>query len=185
MGGFGEGVMKHRSVFLVGLMAVGKSSVGRQLADELGYAFYDSDQEVETRAGAEIAWIFDVEGEEGFRERETQVINELTPMDGIVLATGGGVVLREENRHVLSDRGHVAYLTSPVNLLAERTRKDPRRPLLRDVDPATTLETFARERGPLYERIADRTFVTGGSSVRKIAQEVAEWHRESIGASSA
>ena len=185
MGGFGEVVMKHRSVFLVGLMAVGKSSVGRQLADELGYAFYDSDQEVETRAGAEIAWIFDVEGEDGFRERETQVINELTPMDGIVLATGGGVVLREENRHVLSDRGHVAYLTSPVSLLAERTRKDRRRPLLRDVDPATTLETFARERGPLYESIADRTFVTGGSSVRKIAQEVAEWHRESIGASSA
>ena len=116
--------MKHTSVFLVGLMAVGKSSVGRQLADELGYSFYDSDHEVEIRAGAEIAWIFDVEGENGFRERETQVINELTPIDRIVLATGGGVVLREENRRVLSNRGYVAYLTSPISLLAERTRKD-------------------------------------------------------------
>ena len=81
--------MKHTNVFLVGLMAVGKSSVGRQLADELGYSFYDSDREIEIRAGAEIAWIFDVEGENGFRERETQVINELTLMDRIVLATGG------------------------------------------------------------------------------------------------
>ena len=185
MGGFGEVAMKHRSVFLIGLMAVGKSSVGRQLADELGYAFYDSDHEVEARAGAEIAWIFDVEGEDGFREREMQIIDELTPMDGIVLATGGGVVLREENRDVLSDRGYVAYLTSPISLLADRTRKDRRRPLLRDVDPVTTLETFARERGPLYESIADRTFVTDGSSVRIVAREVADWHRESIGTSPA
>ncbi|MFP6795769.1 MAG: shikimate kinase AroK [Pseudomonadales bacterium] len=173
--------MKHRSVFLVGLMAVGKSSVGRQLADELGYTFYDSDDEVESRAGAEIAWIFDVEGETGFRDRETQVINELTPLDGIVLATGGGVVLREENRRVLSDRGFVAYLTSPISLLVERTRKDTRRPMLRDKDPVATLKGFARERGPLYESVADRTFVTDGSSVRNVAREVARWHRDAIG----
>ncbi|MEE3278834.1 MAG: shikimate kinase AroK [Pseudomonadota bacterium] len=173
--------MKHRSVFLVGLMAVGKSSVGKQLADELGYSFYDSDHEVEARAGAEIAWIFDVEGENGFREREMQVINDLTPMDGIVLATGGGVVLREENRRVLSDRGYVAYLTSPIGLLAERTRRDRRRPLLKDADHATTLEAFARERGPLYESVADRTFVSDGSSIRKVAREVAQWHRDVIG----
>ena len=172
--------MKHTSVFLVGLMAVGKSSVGRQLADELGYSFYDSDREVEIRAGAEIAWIFDVEGENGFRERETQVINELTPIDRIVLATGGGVVLREENRRVLSNRGYVAYLTSPISLLAERTRKDRRRPLLRDGDPAVTLEAFARERGPLYESVADRTFMTDGSSIRKVAREVAQWHRDAL-----
>ena len=172
--------MKHTSVFLVGLMAVGKSSVGRQLADELGYSFYDSDHEIEIRAGAEIAWIFDVEGENGFRERETQVINELTPMDRIVLAPGGGVVLREENRRVLSNRGYVAYLTSPISLLAERTRKDRRRPLLRDVDPAATLETFARERGPLYESVADCTFMTDGSSIRKVAREVAQWYRDAI-----
>ncbi|HBP15554.1 MAG TPA: shikimate kinase I, partial [Gammaproteobacteria bacterium] len=117
----------------------------------------------------------------GFREREMQVINDLTPMDGIVLATGGGVVLREENRRVLSDRGYVAYLTSPISLLAERTRKDRRRPLLQDVDPAATLEAFARERGPLYESVADRTFVSDGSSIRKVAREVAQWHRDAIG----
>ena len=90
------------------------------------------------------------------------------------------MVLREENRRVLSDRGYVAYLTSPISLLAERTRKDRRRPLLRGVDPAVTLETFARERGPLYESVADCTFMTNGSSIQKVAREVAQWHRDAI-----
>jgi shikimate kinase len=117
-------VGKNHNVFLVGLMAVGKTTVGRLLADELALPFFDSDRVVEEKAGADIAWIFDVEGEAGFRERECQVVDELTLRDGVVLATGGGVVLREENRRNLSTRGIVVFLDSPIEKLVERTRHD-------------------------------------------------------------
>ena len=116
--------MDAQNIFLVGLMAVGKSTVGRQLADALAMPFFDADQEVERRAGAEISWIFDVEGEQGFRDREATVIDDLTQRQGIVLATGGGAILREENRRHLAERGIVIHLDSPIEKIIARTRRD-------------------------------------------------------------
>ena len=119
-------VTKNHNVFLIGLMAVGKTTVGRLLSDELGLPFFDTDRVVEEKAGADIAWIFDKEGEAGFRDRECQAVDELTQRDGVVLATGGGVVLREENRRNLATRGIVVFLDSPIERLVERTRRDKR-----------------------------------------------------------
>jgi len=164
---------KNRNVFLIGLMAVGKTTVGRLLAQELGLVFYDSDRVIEDRAGADIAWIFDVEGEQGFRDREVQVIDELTSREGVVIATGGGVVLREENRRRLAERGAVVLLESPVERLIERTRNDRKRPLLRAGNPRETLERLARERGPLYESIADLRFVADRRSAAALTRDIA------------
>jgi len=175
--------MKRRSVFLVGLMAVGKSSVGKQLAQELGFDFHDADHVVEERAGADIPWIFDIEGEQGFREREAHVIDELTQLDHIVLATGGGAIMRPENRDALA-RGYVAYLTSPISALVRRTSKDRKRPLLQGDSPETILRRLAAERGPLYDSIADAQFSTNRAGVRSVAHEIAKWYRAVIGATS-
>ncbi len=164
--------MKHRSVFLVGLMAVGKSSVGRQLADELGYSFYDSDHEVETRAGAEIAWIFDVEGEGGFREREHAVIADLCRLDGVVLATGGGAVLREDNRKALRAGGRVVYLCTSVDQQLERTARDRNRPLLQAADPRGVLANLMAVRDPLYRSIADVIIETDERPPRLVVMEI-------------
>jgi shikimate kinase len=165
---------RTRNFFLVGLMAVGKSTVGRCLAEELGLPFFDSDRVIEERAGADIAWIFDVEGETGFRDREAGIIDELTSRDGIVLATGGGVVVREENRRHLRERGTVIFLDSPLESLVERTRRDRRRPLLRDAaDPLATFERLAGERQHLYESIADYRFFASRGSPHALAREIA------------
>jgi shikimate kinase len=165
---------KHRNFFLVGLMAVGKSTVGRCLAEELKLPFFDSDRVIEERAGADVAWIFDVEGEAGFREREVQVIDELTACDGIVLATGGGVVMREENRRRLSERGTVIFLDTTLSNLVERTRRDRRRPLLQQSkDPMMTFERLEAERRPLYEAIADYRFFANRGSASSMAREIA------------
>ena len=164
--------MDAQNIFLVGLMAVGKSTVGRQLADALTMPFFDADHEVERRAGAEISWIFDVEGEQGFRDREAAVIDDLTQQHGIVMATGGGAILREENRRHLAERGPVIPLDSPIEKIIARTRRDTTRPLLQTGDPATTLRELQRLRGPLYAQIADHRVVTdnrgAGSVTRKI-----------------
>ena len=164
---------KNHNVFLIGLMAVGKTTVGRLLADELGMPFFDTDRVVEEKAGADIAWIFDVEGEAGFREREVQVVDELTGRDGVVLATGGGVILRSENRRHLAARGTVVYLHSPIEKLIERTRRDKRRPLLRQGDSRATFERLASEREPLYSEIADYRFCAGRHSAKMLAMEIA------------
>jgi shikimate kinase len=164
---------KNRNIFLVGLMAVGKTTVGRLLADELAMPFFDTDRVVEEKAGAEIAWIFDVEGEAGFREREVQVVDELTARHGVVLATGGGVVLREENRRNLAARGTVIYLDSPIDRLVERTRRDKRRPLLQNGDARATLRRLAEVRGPLYASIADYRFCADRHSAKSLASEIA------------
>lgn len=164
---------KHRNVFLIGMMAVGKTTVGRYLAEELGLEFMDADQVIEERAGADIAWIFDVEGEGGFRDREEEVVDELTRADGIVLATGGGVVLRAQNRERLALRGTVIYLTTPIAKLVERTNHDKRRPLLEGVDPKRTFKRLMSERAPLYEAIADYQFVTNRSPARLLARQIA------------
>lgn len=166
------GLMTAQNIFLVGLMAVGKSTVGRQLAENLGMPFFDADQEIERRAGAEISWIFDVEGEAGFREREAAVIDELTQQRGIVLATGGGAVLRPDNRRHLAARGTVFYLDSPVEKLVARTRRDSKRPLLQNGDPEKILRELKQARGPLYAEIADHRVMTdhrgAGAVTRKI-----------------
>ena len=153
-------MQKSQSIFLVGPMGVGKTTVGRQLAELLGYAFYDSDREIENKTGATISWIFDVEGEEGFRKREHDMIDELTQLPSIVLATGGGAVINPENRKYLSTRGIVVYLKADVEELVRRTEHDKSRPLLQTGDPRKKLEQLISEREPWYREVADMVFDT-------------------------
>ena len=149
-----------QSIFLVGPMGVGKTTVGRHLAELLNYEFYDSDRVIEERTGATIPWIFDVEGEEGFRKREQAMIEELTLMPSIVLATGGGAVIRPENRQCLRSRGIVVYLKADVDELVKRTQHDKNRPLLQMDDPRKKLEELMSEREPWYLEVADLIFDT-------------------------
>ncbi|MGH1450680.1 MAG: shikimate kinase AroK [Pseudomonadaceae bacterium] len=144
-----------RNVFLVGPMGAGKSTIGRLLAKELKYPFKDSDREIEARTGADIPWIFDVEGEEGFRQREEAMIAELVTEKGIVLATGGGVVMREANRRALAGNGLVVYLRTSVDQQLQRTAKDRQRPLLLNADPERVLRDLMARRDPSYREIAD------------------------------
>ena len=136
-------------------MGAGKSTIGRLLAKELKYPFKDSDREIEARTGADIPWIFDVEGEEGFRQREEAMIAELVTEKGIVLATGGGVVMREANRWALAGNGLVVYLRTSVDQQLQRTAKDRQRPLLLNADPERVLRDLMARRDPLYREIAD------------------------------
>lgn len=161
----------HR-VFLVGPMGAGKTTIGKYLAQQLHLTFADSDTEIEQRTGADIPWIFDVEGEEGFREREQSVIEEMTQWDDVVLATGGGVVLKAENRSALAARGFVVYLHATVAEQARRTRRDQRRPLLQKGDPEEILRALMEHRDPLYREIADHVIDTDGCSPRTIAQRL-------------
>lgn len=164
--------MHAENIFVIGLMAVGKSTVGRLLADVLDRPFVDSDHEIEARAGAEISWIFDVEGEEGFRDREEQVIDELSQCQGMVVATGGGVVKRKANRDHLAARGVVVYLDCPIDKLLERTSRDKHRPLLAGPDREEVLRKLMCERSPLYAEIADYRFVSGDSSPKQLVQTI-------------
>ena len=159
-------------IFLIGPMGAGKTTIGSQLARTLKLDFIDCDQELEHRTGASVALIFDIEGEAGFRERETRLIDELTQRDGIVLATGGGAVLAIDNRRWLNERGFVVHLKSPVGKLVERTRFDVNRPLLRTADPAATLRAIVEKREPLYQEIAHLTLDTGKLSVRQVIKKI-------------
>ena len=152
--------MKSKSIFLIGLMAAGKSTVGKLLADKLNRPFYDSDKEIEKKAGAEISWIFDVEGEGGFRDREEQIISELTAKKGAVVATGGGVVEREQNRKRIASEGIVIHLDCPKEILVERLLNDKKRPLLQGADVDKVLMRLKKRRDPLYREIADYMFIT-------------------------
>ncbi|GLR63690.1 shikimate kinase AroK [Marinospirillum insulare] len=138
------------NIFLIGSMGAGKSTLGRLLASALKRPFYDSDRVIEERCGASIPWIFDLEGEAGFRQRETQVIDELTQEQGIVLSTGGGSVLKEENRQYLKERGLVIFLRTTVDQQLLRTSKDRSRPLLQTENPRARLEELKEKRDPLY-----------------------------------
>ncbi len=160
------------NIFLVGPMGAGKSTVGRQLARALKKRFIDSDKAIEERTGASIALIFDVEGEEGFRKREQAMIDELSALDGIVLATGGGAVLGETNRANLMSRGYVVYLSAPVELLVERTARDRSRPLLQTADPARRVSELLTERDPLYRDVADTVVQTDRRSARHVVKEI-------------
>ena len=164
---------KLRNVFIVGPMGAGKTTVGKLLADELGLEFLDSDKEIEDRTGADIGWIFDVEGETGFRKREAAMIDELTARSGVLVATGGGAVLLEENRKRLVSRGTVIYLNAPLEQQIERTSRDRTRPLLRDGEPGDVLAALQEDRGPLYHEVADFTFTADRRSAKALAQEIA------------
>lgn len=160
------------NIFLIGLMGAGKTTIGRQLAQALGKEFLDSDHEIEARTGVNIPLIFELEGEAGFREREAAVIDELTARENIVLATGGGAVLREENRRYLKQRGKIVYLRATVDQLLERTRKDKNRPLLQTEDPRARLEALLEEREPLYLGLADLVVSTGQGSIHKVVETI-------------
>jgi shikimate kinase len=163
----------NRSVFLVGPMGAGKTAVGRALARRLGLPFADSDAEVESRTGVDIAYIFEREGEEGFRIRERDVIDALTRTAGIVLATGGGAILLPENRERLAARGTVVYLDTTVEQQLERTRRGRHRPLLAAADRRAKLEELAGTRDPLYRSIAAITIRTDGRVPAAVASAIA------------
>lgn len=163
---------EKRNIFLVGPMGAGKSTIGRHLADELHLDFFDSDQEIERRTGADIAWIFDLEGEDGFRKREENVINDLTDKQGIVLATGGGSIVTKAVRNRLSARGIVVYLQTTIDKQVARTQRDKRRPLLQNEDPEKVLRDLAEMRNPLYEEVADYLVDTDDQSARAVANQI-------------
>ena len=160
------------SVFLVGPMGSGKSAVGRQLARALKLPFHDSDAEVERRTGVDIAFIFEKEGEAGFRQREREAIEALTATPHIVLATGGGAVLLEENRRNLRERGCVVYLQTSVTQQAQRVRQGRNRPLLSAGDATTSLQDLMELRAPLYAEIADIIIPTDGRRVPGVAEHI-------------
>ena len=160
------------SIFLVGLMGAGKTTVGRSLAQRTGLRFFDSDHEIERRRGQTVSEIFAQEGEAAFRELEQQVIDELTRVEGVVLATGGGAVMREPNRRALHERGTVVYLRAGPDELAHRMRNDRTRPLLRGADPRARLRELFRQRDPLYRECAHFVIETGRPSPSMLSQLV-------------
>lgn len=161
-----------RPIVLVGMMGSGKTTVGRRLAARLGRRFVDADKELESRCGVPISTIFELEGEDGFRRREAAVIDALTREPGIVLATGGGAVLRAENRAALHAGGRVIYLHTSVEQQLERTARDRNRPLLRTANPGQVLRELLATRDPLYREIADVVIETDQRPPRMVVQEI-------------
>ena len=161
-------------------MGAGKTSVGRLLAKRFNKNFYDCDQEIERRTGVKIPVIFDIEGEEGFRTREATVLRELAALHDIVLATGGGAVLREENRRTLTHHGTVIYLRASLDDLWQRTRHDRNRPLLQTGDPRAQLEQLFLQRDPLYQEVATLVVDTGNQSLRNLAYKLEQRLREHV-----
>ncbi|RLW68051.1 MAG: shikimate kinase I [gamma proteobacterium symbiont of Stewartia floridana] len=153
-------------------MGAGKTTVGRQLAEHFRKEFIDSDLEIQRRTGVDIPTIFEFEGEEGFRQREQEVIDELTQREEVVLATGGGAVIREQNRKALSSRGLVIYLHCTVEQQFERTHRDKNRPLLQTDDPMAKLKSLMAERDPLYRQTADLLISTEGRNTQAVLQDI-------------
>ena len=167
--------MASQNIFLIGPMGVGKSTIGKQLARELKLDFYDSDQEIERRAGADIPWIFDVEGTEGFRLREERIIEELAALPSIVLATGGGAVESSKNRSILASRGTVIYLQASLEQQIQRTAKGRNRPLLLTDDPEAVIKALDIKRGPLYQELADWTIATDSNNIKSTVNEIVKF----------
>jgi shikimate kinase len=163
---------KNNNIYLVGMPGAGKTTVGRQLAKRLQRSFIDADHEIEARTGVRIPLIFDIEGEQGFRDRESKVIAELANESDLVVATGGGVVLRAENRAALKHGGRVIYLHVAPRLLFERTRLDPNRPLLQVADPMGKIEELFAQRDPLYREVADVVINSMGGSINHLVKHV-------------
>jgi len=163
-----------QNIFLIGPMGAGKSAVGRQLAKLLHLSFVDSDDEIETRTGVDIPFIFEKEGEDGFRKREAKVIDDLSAMESVILATGGGAVVDPQNRSRLGARGFVVYLYTTVDQQLVRTQKGRERPMLANGDSRKILEDLMAVRDPLYREIADLTVETDGRKVKAVAGEILE-----------
>ncbi len=164
--------MKSNNIFLVGMPGAGKTTVGRQLARRLQRSFVDADHEIEARTGVRIPLIFDIEGEQGFRDREAKVIAELASRTDLVIATGGGAVLRPENRSALRQGGTVIYLSVAPDLLFERTKLDPNRPLLQVDNPRQKLDELFAQRDPLYREVADIVVNSLGGSIGQLVRQV-------------
>lgn len=164
--------MGERNVFLVGPMGVGKSTIGRLLAAELNWPFFDTDRVIESRTGADIPWIFDMEGESGFRLRETNVLRELVAKDGAVVATGGGIVTRPENCDLMRSNGVVFYLTASVDQLVKRTSRDKKRPLLQVENPRQKIVDLLEERDPLYRSVANYVIQTDHFSPKTAVADI-------------
>jgi shikimate kinase len=168
-------MLTKRNIFLIGPMGSGKTAVGKHLARLFRFTFHDSDADIEAKTGVDIQFIFEKEGEAGFRLREKESIDRLTQLESIVLATGGGAVLEAENRRALAERGVVIYLSTSVDQQLERTRHARHRPLLNDTDPESKLNELMQRRAMLYAEIADLTVSTDGRRVQLVAEEI---HRE-------
>lgn len=168
------------NIILVGPMGVGKTTIGSHLARKLKYDFVDSDTEIEKRTGASISLIFDIEGEEGFRKREAQMIGELTERRHIVLSTGGGSVLDETSRQNIRSRGFVVYLKASVDILYERLKKSRNRPLMETENKQKVIEDLLAEREPLYLAVADVTIATDGRSAQDVAREIFKQHENHL-----
>ena len=160
------------NIFIVGPMGSGKSTVGKIISDEMFLNFFDTDEEIESRTGASIDWIFDLEGEDGFRKRESNILSEMVEKNSIVLSTGGGIILSEINRELLSSRGTVFYLSTPISVQVERTSKDKDRPLLKNGDPEEILTKLQKERKNLYESVSDHVIDTENKSSQEVASEI-------------
>ncbi len=166
--------MSSSTIFLVGPMGAGKSTIGRLLAAELSFNFRDSDRVIEDRTGADIPWIFDMEGEDGFRDRETAVLRDLVQEPHTVIATGGGIIMRPENRALMKAAGLVIYLTAPIDQLVERTSRDKKRPLLQVENPRQKIIDLINIRDPLYREAATYIVNTDRRSPKAVAQEIVQ-----------
>jgi shikimate kinase len=169
---FVSGMLKAANIILVGPMGSGKSAVGRLLARRLGLSLVDSDAEIEAHTGVDIAYIFEREGEAGFRAREAEILDEITQRPGVLVATGGGAVLDPRTRERLRSRGCVVYLRASVDQQLARTRRNSQRPLLLNPDPRGTLERLMEQRAALYEEVADVTIDTDGRKVGSVVEEI-------------
>jgi shikimate kinase len=170
-------MMQSENIYLIGLMGAGKTTIGRQLAKALKLPFYDSDKAIEESTGVDIPTIFEFEGEDGFRDREQKMIQQLTQKKGIVLATGGGAILREKNRKLLKENGFIVYLQCSVERILERTRRDSQRPLLQIDNPKERIESLFAQREPLYLSCADYKIDTGTMQSKTVVNHILEKYR--------
>ena len=164
--------MRHRNIILIGPMGSGKSTIGNIIAKRLHREFRDSDHFIENRTGVDIARIFDIEGEQGFRDRESNALSELLSENNRVIATGGGSVLRSENRQLLKQKGYIVFLDTTVNQQMQRLRRDKNRPLLQTENPRERLESMFAERRPIYLDLADLAVKTGKRMARRLASDI-------------
>jgi shikimate kinase len=179
--GFGyHSRMSHRNIILIGPMGSGKSTIGNVIAKRLNREFQDSDHFIEKRTGVDIARIFDIEGEQGFRDRETNALGELLSENNRVIATGGGSVLREENQQLLKQKGYIVFLDTSVNQQMQRLRRDKKRPLLQTENPRERLESLLTERRPIYLELADLAVKTDKRMARRLAADIINQLPESL-----
>lgn len=165
----------RNNIFLIGPMGAGKTSVGRYLAKELNKDFYDSDEEIEKKTGVSLSWIFDLEGIEGYRQRELKIIDDLSSLSNIVLSTGGGCVETPEVREFLRQRGTVVYMEVSLETQLARLKRDKKRPLLQGGNPQEVLIELWEKREPFYEKISDFRVVTDNRSVRDVCEDILKW----------